>query len=144
MADNRLHLYQGFSLIDITPTGQISWSADCDLERNQQRNWETVQQIISLRTQPQILSTSDNISDLKNYQFGINYVGQHKVWNFLFGVEYRDVYQQEADAFGLLRNDFKLIPVVTNLTETAESEQSIFYSSGPWTNIYFKTIANDK
>ena len=46
------YFYQGFTLIDITPTGITSYSAEHEFERNQQRNWETVLQCISLRAQP--------------------------------------------------------------------------------------------
>jgi hypothetical protein len=43
--DTQQYLYQGFTLIDITPTGVISYSPQNEQKRNQQRNWETVQQI---------------------------------------------------------------------------------------------------
>ena len=46
------YLYQGFTLIDITPTGVINHSTQNEQKRNQQRNWETVIQTISLGAQP--------------------------------------------------------------------------------------------
>ncbi len=67
------YLYQGFTLIDITPTGVTTHTSNNIFERNQQRNWETVQQIISLRTQPTIISTDNFVDDIKRYNFGINY-----------------------------------------------------------------------
>jgi hypothetical protein len=39
---NQLFLYQGFTLVDITPTGQTSYSPEKEFARNQQRNWETI------------------------------------------------------------------------------------------------------
>ena len=142
VSSNQLQLYQGYTLVDITPTGQIVYSAEHDLERNQQRNWETVQQILSLRTQPEIISTSNIVEDIKDHYFGINYQGEHKIWTFTFGVEYRDIYIDGPDVFGLLRSDFKFTPIVTELTETAIFSKPVFYSDGPWNNIYFKTLSN--
>jgi len=139
--NNQLYHYQGYTLVDITPTRQITYSAEKELERNQQRNWETIQQIISLRTQPTIISTTNTIADISNYQFGINYTGQHKIWTFTFGVDYKDVYTEGPDVLGLLKYDFKITPVIINLTETAKFKNPIFYPSGPWNNIYFKTLA---
>lgn len=138
--NNQLQLFQGYTLVDITPTGQIVFEQDREIDRNQQRNWETVQQVLSLRTQPNILHTDSFLDDLKKYQFGINYQGQHRIWTFTFGVEYKDIYTLGADVFGHLRSDFKLTPIITELTETAKFPQPIFYTSGPDNNIYFKTL----
>ena len=138
--NNQLHLYQGYTLVDITPTGQTVYSVEKEIERNQQRNWETTLQILSLRTQPNIIKTDIIIDDVKNYQFGIEYTGVHKLWTFIVGVEYREIYTKGPDIFGLLRSDFKLTPIIIDLTETAKFVQPIFYSSGPNNNIYFKTL----
>ena len=137
--DNQ-YLYQGFTLIDITPTGVINYSQQNERKRNQQRNWETVQQILSLRTQPTILETNDFVTDLKKYNFGINYVGKHHVWTFKFGVDYADIYQEGNDKFGLIKSDFKLTPIILGLDETIQPEIAIFTPKGPWNNIYFKSI----
>ena len=42
----------GYTLIDITPTGVTRDLGDKELERNQQRNWETVLQCIGIRNTP--------------------------------------------------------------------------------------------
>ena len=136
-------IYQGFTLIDITPTGVTNHTLKNELARNQQRNWETVQQIISLRTQPSIISTDQFEDDVnKGYNFGINYQGPHKIWTFKFTVEYADIYQVGADRFGLAKYDFNITPVILSLTETAKPEHALFYPKGPWNNIYFKTLVD--
>jgi len=135
------YLYQGFTLIDVTPTGVTNHTAERALERNQQRNWETVQQILSLRTQPTIISTWQLKDDVTNgYNFGINYSGQHSIWTFKFSVEYSDIYQEGPDKFGLVKYDFNITPIILGLTETAKPERPFFYPKGPWNNIYFKTL----
>jgi hypothetical protein len=138
--NTQLYLYQGFTLIDITQTGVVSYSVEREQERNQQRNWETVIQLISLRTQPEILETKNFVADVKDYSFGIKYISEHKIWTFKFGVEYQDIYSDGPDVFGVLKHDFKITPVILGLTETIIPEQAIFVTGGPWNNIYFKSL----
>ena len=140
--NDQQYLYQGYTLIDITPTGVISYSPQNEFKRNQQRNWETVQQILSLRTQPTILETADFTADLIDYNFGINYTGQHHIWTFKFGVDYADIYQDGPDKFGLVKYDFKITPIILGLNETAKPEIAVFQPKGPWNNIYFKSLKN--
>lgn len=134
------HLYQGFTLIDITPTGVTTYTPEHQFERDQQRNWETVVQILGLRTQPSIMGVDSVVDDVKRYNFGINYKGQHKIWTFKFAVDYADIYQEGPDRFGLVKYDFKITPVILGLTETIQPERALFYPKGPWNNIYFKTL----
>ena len=140
--DTQQYLYQGFTLVDITPTGVISYAPDQEFARNQQRNWETVQQIISLRTRPNITLTDNFIDDVTHYNFGVNYKGEQKIWTFKFTVKRMDFYQDGPDKFGLIKNDFKITPVILGLTETASPEIAVFTSKGPWNNIYFKSLEN--
>jgi hypothetical protein len=140
--DTEQYLYQGFTLIDITPTGVISWSPQNEQKRNQQRNWETVQQILSLRTQPTIMETNNFVDDVMGYNFGIEYQGEHRIWTFKFGVDYADIYQEGADKFGLVKYDFRITPVILGLTETILPEVAVFEPKGPWNNIYFKSLQN--
>ena len=136
--DCQRYLYQAYTLIDISPTGQTVYSRERELERNQQRNWETVLQLINLRTQIEIIETSDTIKNINDLgQFGINYTGLHKIWSFKFAVSYAEIYRDASDSYGLLKHDFKLTPIILGLTETAEPELPIFYTSGPWKNVYF-------
>jgi hypothetical protein len=138
--DTQQYLYQGFTLVDITPTGVVTFSQPNELKRNQQRNWETVQQILSLRTQPTIMETNNFVDDVIGYNFGINYTGEHKIWTFKFGVDYADIYQEGPDKFGLVKYDFKITPMILGLTETILPELAVFTPKGPWNNIYFKSI----
>jgi hypothetical protein len=140
--NDQRYIYQGYTLVDITPTGQTTYSPERELERNQQRNWETVLQILGLRTQTEILFTETLKDDVKNFSpnFGINYTGQHKIWTFKFAVDYAEIYRDGADAYGLLKSDFKITPIILNLSETARPELPIFYTSGPWKNVYFNQV----
>lgn len=124
-----------FTLVDITATGVIRSNFGEDtMERNQQRNWETVLQVLGLRTQPIIISgpTVSRGVDLAWLDFGDLYDGKQDVWSMVFTSE-QNVYQIDQ-----LEQDFEQIPIVTNLTETAKFLLPIFYPHGTIKNVYFK------
>lgn len=138
---SNLYFFQGFSLVDITATG-ITRGDNDSMERNQQRNWETVLQCIGLRTQPQyvqdpIQSTVDNI-DIA--EFGDFYTGGQRIWFWQWAVEGEGVYDIPGKSLGGIHQDFEQVPVVTGLTETARFMLPIFYPYGSIKNIYFKQV----
>lgn len=136
--------YQCHTLIDITNTGITKYSPEVEYKRNQQRNWETVQQLLGLRSQILEYRQSDPIKDdVSNYDFGIDYNGQHMIWSFEFAIEFRDLYRLDSDSVGLLVNDFSVIPVITNLDETAIPPMPMFYTGGSSKNIYFISLATN-
>lgn len=136
--NSRIIYYQGFSLVDVTETKVIRYSTEHELERNQQRNWETVMQLLGLRSQVlEHEQFSIVTADVAEYQFGNFYHGSHKIWRFKFGVEFQQVYQLNNDPVGQLTVDFHHAPVVLNLTETAKPILPLFYSEGKYKNMYF-------
>lgn len=131
-----LYRYRGFTLVDITNTN-VTASTDT-FKRNQQRNWETVYQILSLRVQLINLTyLGVTSSDLRQYSFGINYSGTHNVWSFEFAVEHDGIFSADLDRYGALKDDFKITPIILNLSETAKPSLPLFYASGSEKNIYF-------
>lgn len=133
MSDN-LHTYYGFSLVDVTPSKLTD-----DKHRSQQRNWETVSQLLTLRTQLLSFEAMGCITaEVSRYFFGINYTGMQKIWMFKFIVEYDEVYAIKHDRYGKLKEDFALTPIITDLDETVKPPLPLFYSSGQYKNIYFK------
>ena len=93
--------------------------------RNQQRNWETLTQLISMRTQ---------IFDL------LEPLGYNGRWSFEFEVETTDVFGPADDPVAVLRSDADSIPMINNLTNTRELTQ-VLKTSGPDQNIWFIPIA---
>lgn len=134
-----MKFYTGITLVDITATGVTHQRAGNEVERDQQRNWETVLQVIGLRAQPQLIDGPY----CYEYQidettlFGDSYQGLHKIWIFSFGVEYDDVWLLDGDPVAGLDKDFSQVPVVCGLTETARFILPIFYPYGVIKNIYF-------
>lgn len=141
MNNSRIYTYQGYTLVDITNTGIIKYSVADEHQRNQQRNWETVIQVLGLRTQLlRIKPTGFLHKDLNSYNFGSNYAGKHKIWVFEFDVEFQDIYKVGNNDFQILIDDFTQIPIITNLDETSLFSLPIFYSFGTDKNIYFNFL----
>ena len=94
--------------------------------RNQQRNWETLTQLISLRTQPISVTSLGHDSG---------------VWSFEFEVESGFVYSvsgQENDISGLT-NECAGVPMITGLSETL-TEETVLITQGADQNIWFEPI----
>lgn len=133
--------YTCYTLVDITQTSVIRDSETQQLERNQQRNWETVLQCIGLLAQPMDIHqySSRSCERLeKSHEFGSEYQGSHVVWSFDFSVEHEAVFITDHCEFGRLNHAIDQVPVITYLTETARFLLPILYTSGPIKNIYFK------
>jgi hypothetical protein len=136
-----MKFYTGVTLVDITATGMTRHQAGYETQRDQQRNWETVLQVIGLRSQPQLIegpvSAEFDIDELS--EFGEMYYGKHRAWIFCFGVEHEDVFLENSDPVGGLDKDFAQVPIICGLEETARFILPIFYPYGAIKNIYFKT-----
>ncbi|HET8688360.1 MAG TPA: hypothetical protein VFM18_17255 [Methanosarcina sp.] len=138
-----LHFFTGYSLVDITATGVTRSSDPDNLERNQQRNWETVLQCMSLRTQPlHISKPRSDVLDLADYdfKFGDLFEGKHRVWYWSWAVERAEVYDLPGKPLGALQSDFEQVPIITFLTDTARFMLPIFYPYGSIKNIYFEQV----
>ena len=139
---NRIGMwFVGYTLIDVTNTGVYRNDAQQPLLRNQQRNWETVLQVIGLRAQPvDIVSPTDpKIVAMNNHQFGSYYTGSHRCWKFKFYVEHQDVFGGgNTNSTELLEKDINEVPVIVGLSESAALPDPVFYTNGILKNTYFK------
>jgi hypothetical protein len=134
-----MKFFTGITLVDITATGVTRHRPDNELERNQQRNWETVLQVIGLKAQPQLIEgpVCQEFTIDQSSGFGEMYHGQQKCWIFTFGVEHEDVFLLDDDPVGMLDKDFAQVPIICGLEETARFMLPIFYPYGAIKNIYF-------
>ena len=101
---------------------------DWNHSRNQQRNWETLLQIISLRTQPVDLSVPKETDG---------------VWEFEFRSESEGVFEMHGDSDPLagLKQDCEGVPMMLNLTEQPSMSPTIT-TSGNNQNIWFIAVNN--
>lgn len=95
--------YTCYTLFDIPDRGT----------RSQTRNWNTLIQILSLRTQPFITKFPECIvDDLSNYNFGKIYTGKANIWTFEFETENPELYGDSIDPIKNLVSDTNLVPLV--------------------------------
>jgi hypothetical protein len=137
------------TLFDITATGvrnhykssKLPFTADnnrliSDMEswtqaRNQQRNWETLVQIISLRTLPEDITTPVCVTENnKNH------------WKFTFSVPSIESFYSDNDSLGSLFRDCVGVPMISGLNETSEIAVTLT-PTGNDANIWF-CIVQDK
>lgn len=130
-------------LFDITPTGvtghfkgsripfndrvgtninsEFAWNR----ARNQQRNWETLTQLISLRTQIHDVTDPVQIDG---------------AWEFEFASETPDVYGPTTDPTGILKADANGVPMLI-IIDNNQILASELIVSGPDQNIWFNPIS---
>jgi hypothetical protein len=90
--------------------------------RNQQRNWETLTQLISLRTQ---------IGDV------VEPVQDQTVWHFEFTTE-TEVFNDGTDPVGVLKQDANGIPMLLELDNIPDIDP-VLITSGARQNIWFES-----
>ena len=123
--------YSCQTLFDITATGVTGHykpatrmnSDEWNQARNQQRNWETLTQILNLRTQ--IMSiTSPTYKDNK--------------WVFEFESE-SNVWDDGTDPVGVLKTDSAGVPMLRELNNDPDIDP-ILIVGGPRQNIWFELV----
>lgn len=99
--------------------------SDWNRSRNQQRNFETLLQLISLRSQPEILQPPSKIN---------------RTWQFCFEVEAAGTFelQGDNDPFGALYRDCNGVPMLIGLDEHAGTDSVLKAKQ----NIWFESINN--
>ena len=83
---------------------QTAWNRS----RNQQRNWETILQIIGLYTQAQDISITEKTD---------------KGWRFEFSTEFDDVFSERGDPLGLLKTACRGVPMFYDLDTQPKTDQ---------------------
>lgn len=105
-----------------TINNHLAWNRS----RNQQRNYETLVQLISLRTQPINVTTPTKMDSQ---------------WQFEFETENENVFGSCDNPFENLLQDCSGVPMVTNLGEQ-ESLNTVIETHGLRQNIWFEAINN--
>lgn len=91
--------------------------------RNKQRNWETINQVISLRALP--VDITEPVKTTHN---------ERQAWVFEFVIEQQGAVSIGDNPIGALINDSNLVPMLTGLDETATTDQLLI----PGSNIFFE------
>jgi hypothetical protein len=104
----------------------ISDSESWHRSRNQQRNWETLTQILGLRAQ--LFNLTEPVSD----QTGTR-------WMFEFETETDGIYGPESDPVAVLRTDAEGVPMLGQIGSYADTV-SVLVTTGSDQNIWFASM----
>jgi hypothetical protein len=117
--------------------------------RNQQTNFETILQIVNLRSQPENITDSVceivKTADLQNSKFGGEYLKKTakqktvNIWSFAFSVEHPSVFDNGLDQLGNLLSDCEQVPMIVNLNESVELPAQLNITD-QLRNIYFEIL----
>lgn len=140
-----------YTLFDITQSGVLNRSRpglDIDVvewtyKRNTQCNFDTILQVISLRSQPEILDNPEKIEirfdEFENFGFLYQQVENevYPCWKFVFEVQHKSVFDNGTHELGSLYYDCDQVPMI--LCKTEVDKLSNFLDTTPeLRNIYFK------
>jgi hypothetical protein len=142
-----------YTLFDVTQTNVPNrYRPDMDREwhhkRNTQSNFDTVQQVISLRSQPENVRTPIKISIRFDEftDFGFLFEQEenetYPCWSFDFDVQHPSVFYDGVSDLGALYNDCDRVPMIKCGTEW-DKLPLFLDSSDELRNIYFKVLKND-
>lgn len=98
---------------------QTSWNRS----RNQQRNWETLTQILGLRTQ--LFDMTDPVRDKSGTS-----------WMFEFETEISGAFGPDSDPTQILRTDAEGVPMILDLDNRSDLVP-VLRTQGPEQNIWF-------
>lgn len=145
-----------YTLFDITQTGVINRGRpgpddDPDVwlhKRNTQCNFDTILQVISLRSQPEDIQTPKQIkikfNEFDNFGFLFEQESdeEYNCWTFDFTINHPSVFYDGVTELGYLYADCDQVPMIK--TDTAWNKLPAFLdSTDELRNIYFKVIQND-
>jgi hypothetical protein len=143
-----------YTLFDITQTGVINRGKpgiDEDMEawlfkRNTQCNFDTILQVVSLRSQPEDISKPKvkeiNLSEFQNFGFLLENDEKVNSWSFSFTIQHPSVFNDGISDLGSLYNDCDQVPMIK--TDTIWNKIPAFLdSSDELRNIYFKVEKDD-
>jgi len=145
-----------YTLFDITSTGVLNRKAPStytedeiklwERKRNTQANFDTVQQVISLRSQPEeTTNTIEQVINFKEFQhFGFLFDEEEDqtCWTFDFSILHTKVFYDGIDELGSLYSDANGVPIIK--TATSWHKLPNFLDTSPeLRNIYFEILTDE-
>ncbi len=128
--------------INIAPEKANEW----EMNRNRQNNFDTIVQVISLRTQPEEItkSTKKEVDFKTEDKFGFLFEQEEKQnsWHFDFTIFYPGVYNDGINELGYLYQDCEGVPMLKVGTEW-EKLPNFLDTTPELRNIYFEVLSNE-
>ena len=123
-----------YTTVDITQTNVKIKSNidDWGLQRNQQRNLDTVIQTLGLRSQPVNIRVIQLVRNPRLFELGSNLPEQCNIWQMEFDIEHENAFGENCE---LALKDLNYVPLINGLTETQPAFPPVFQSTGTFKNI---------
>lgn len=140
-----------YTLFNITQTGVINRSKpdqaniqDWIHKRNTQCNFDTILQIISLRSQPDVAKAPLRLELTEELlqKFGFLYrleEGNNYCWKFEFDIQHPSVFENGIIPLGALYKDCDGVPMV-QCADQLQALNTMLDSSEEFRNIYFEVL----
>jgi len=116
-------------------------------KRNTQCNFDTILQVISLRSQPEVLDSPKQIDirfdEFKEFGFLFEQEDNatYPAWVFKFTVQHPSVFYDGINELGSLYRDCDQVPMIKNKTEW-EKLSAFLDTSDELKNIHFEVLKN--
>lgn len=144
-----MHRIKCYTLFDITQTGVLNRSKPTgdDVEawikrRNTQCNFDTILQVISLRSQPEVIKIPQGVEMTEAVYdlFGFLYSKENvNCWIFEFEVQHSSVFENGITSLGALYKDCEGVPMI--ICDNQHSLCPKFLDTSPeLKNIYFEVL----
>jgi len=145
-----------YTLFDITKTGVLNRKAPStytaeelkvwECRRNTQANYDTILQVISLRSQPEENTDTQektiNFKEFQNFGFLFDEEEDRTCWYFDFSILHTKVFYDGIHELGSLNTDASGVPIIK--TETAWAKLPNFLDTSPeLRNIYFEILRDE-
>jgi hypothetical protein len=128
--------YKITTLVDITRTNPSRAETD-PLKLQQQANFNSLIQAIGLRANPEWRVDPK----MSKGQLPEPFEGKATYWEWTFDVERDDVFLSDNNPVGLLIDDLHGVPVIPDLTNTADITPAAFQTINGNTNTYIEIIS---
>ena len=111
-------------------------------KRNQQSNFDTIIQLISMRSQPENISYPEKIMTSITSEWGSAYHTRTKksIWTFDFEIDQDMVFNDGENLFGHLYSDCNEVPMIVGLEELNQLDGKLRIDDKK-RNIIFKKIS---
>jgi hypothetical protein len=145
-----------YTLFDITNTGILSRKTpvnllpekvlDWETDRARQSNFDTIIQVISLRTQPEDITkpVKDIVEFKDNDKFGFLFEQEEpqNFWTFEFSIHYENAYADGVNELGALYEDCESVPML-HISSQWNKLPHFLDTSPELRNIYFEVLTDE-
>lgn len=145
-----MHRICCYTLFDITRTGVLNRSKPIDdaiddwlHRRNTQCNFDTILQVISLRSQPEVIKLPErhqlDTENLDKFGFLYSSVEDTYYWKFEFEIQHPSVFENGIKPLGALYKDCEGVPMINTVGQHPVCPKFLDVSV-ELQNVYFEVV----